>query len=230
MVNLNMNLVRVVRMLKGRDLFIFPDLKIHTITLGNKGADWTFADEELNQDSIVYSIGIGTDISFDLELIRKFNLKIFAFDPTEKSISWLKEQTLPENFHYFKIGLADYDGKASLFPPDNSNHISHTLLNSQYQNKDSYEIEVSTLKTLMKSNNHTKIDLLKMDVEGVEYGVLENILESGVEVKQLLVEFHHRFKNIGLDKTRKAVRKLKKSGYRLFSVSAMGEEYSFLKS
>lgn len=224
------NFIRIVRTLKGRDLFVFPDLKIETETFGNKGADWTFAANQLNKNSIVYSVGIGTDISFDLKLIERYDLRVFAFDPTEKSIDWLKSQPLPLNFYYFKIGLADYDGTATLFPPDNNNHISHTLLDSQYQNKNSYEIEVKTLKTLMTSNNHKHIDLLKMDVEGVEYGVLEHILCERLEVKQLLVEFHHRFKNIGLDKTKDAINKLRKSGYKLFSVSVSGEEYSFVKS
>ena len=227
--DLKKNVIRIVRTLRGKDLLIFPEMNVPQATMGNPGADWTVAVNELNQNSVVYSFGIGTDISFDLALIEKYNLTIYAFDPTEKSIQWLKEQSLPQNFRYFQLGLADFNGKATLFPPDNTKHISHTLLSSQYLNKDSYEIEVRTLKTIMESNNHHHIDLLKMDVEGVEYGVLENILASGVVVRQLLVEFHHRFKNVGLDKTKKAIENLRKSGYQIFSVSVSGEEYSFLK-
>lgn len=226
---LKKNLIRIVRALRGKDLSIFPELKVRKQTLGNRGAEWTIAPDYLDENSIVYSFGIGTDISFDLELIKQFNLTILAYDPTEKSIKWLKQQNLPDNLCYFQIGLADFDGKATLFPPDNTNHISHTLLDSQYKNTNSYEIDVQTLKTLMRSNNHDHIDLLKMDVEGIEYGVIENILSTGVEVRQLLVEFHHRFKNVGLERTKKAVEKLKKAGYRIFSVSVTGEEYSFLK-
>jgi len=46
---------------------------------------------------------------------------------------------------------------------------------------------------------------------------------------QILAEFHHRFPNVGIKKTRKAIEDLKKMGYGLFSVSTTGEELSFLR-
>ena len=47
--------------------------------------------KDLNSKSVVYSIGIGTDASFDLELINTFNCEIYGFDPTPKSIRWVKK-------------------------------------------------------------------------------------------------------------------------------------------
>jgi hypothetical protein len=45
--------------------------------------------EKLDSNSIVYSFGLGADISFDKELIRRFNLSVFGFDPTipEKNVA-----------------------------------------------------------------------------------------------------------------------------------------------
>ena len=74
----------------------------------------------------MYSVGIGEDISFDLALMAQFNCRVFAFDPTPKSLEWLKRQELPEGFQSFAVGLADYDGQAELFAPPNSEHVSHT--------------------------------------------------------------------------------------------------------
>jgi len=34
--------------------------------------------------AVVYSLGIGEDISFDLALIEKYGARVHAFDPTPK--------------------------------------------------------------------------------------------------------------------------------------------------
>lgn len=39
----------------------------------------------LNSQSICYCAGAGEDISFDLELIKKFRCKVFIFDPTPRA-------------------------------------------------------------------------------------------------------------------------------------------------
>jgi hypothetical protein len=58
--------------------------------------------------------------------------------------------------------------------------------------------------------------------------VLDDILEQRLTIRQILVEFHHRFPEVGLDSTRRAVSHLNAAGYRIFYVSDNGEEYSFL--
>ena len=84
------------------------------------------------------------------------------------------------------------------------------------------------LGTILKMLGHSCIDLLKMDIEGAEYDVLADLLTQRIPVKQILVEFHHRWPQIGVDKTRQAIHALNAAGYKIFSVSPGGEEYSFL--
>ena len=44
-------------------------------------------------DIIVYSAGVGNDISFDIAVLSDYsNCKIFAFDPTPQSIEWVNKQ------------------------------------------------------------------------------------------------------------------------------------------
>jgi hypothetical protein len=80
----------------------------------------------------------------------------------------------------------------------------------------------------MKELGHDSIDILKMDVEGAEYAVLHDVLENSIIVRQLCVEFHHRWREIGVSKTREAISALRARGYRIFHISDSGEEYSFL--
>jgi len=80
----------------------------------------------------------------------------------------------------------------------------------------------------MQELGHSHIDILKMDIEGAEYDVIEDIRLSNIRPKQLLVEFHHRFPNIGISKSKQAISNLRKMGYQLFSISTSGEEFSFI--
>jgi hypothetical protein len=68
-----------------------------------------------------------------------------------------------------------------------------------------------------------------MDIEGMEYKVIDQLVMENFDIKQILVEFHHRFSGIGLRKTLLAVQKLRNSGFKLFHVSPWCEEYAFIK-
>eukprot|EP01084_Bolivina_argentea_P276634 472051_1 len=61
-------------------------------------------------------------------------------------------------------------------------------------NKNMISAKVNTLQNWMKRFNHNYIDILKMDIEGSEYDVLEQLIKDNIlPFTQLLVEFHHRF-------------------------------------
>ena len=51
-------------------------------------------------------------------------------------------------------------------------------------------------------NGHDSIDLLKIDIEGFEYEVLEDCLEDRIPIKQICVEFHDFFPEISKAKTK----------------------------
>jgi 3-dehydroquinate dehydratase len=76
---------------------------------------------------------------------------------------------------------------------------------------------------------HKKIDVIKMDIEGSEIDVLDFILDSKVEVKQLLIAFHHRFSKKNLSESKKIIKKIKSKGYKIVGVSSSLEEFTFLK-
>ena len=56
------------------------------------------------------------------------------------------------------------------------------------------------------------MDLLKMDIEGFEYDIVDGFLEERIPVRQLCVEFHPWLKP---GRTVKTIAKLHKAGYRI---------------
>lgn len=202
------------------------DIECNTMTLGSDYGDWCFASDAINSESTIYSFGVGEDISFDLELSEKLHVTIHAFDPTPKSILWVRNQLLPANFVFHDYGLANFDGQVAFNAPENPRHVSHSIL--KIPSSGQIYVPVRTLETIMRSLGHHQIDVLKMDIEGSEYSVIDDLEKSNIRPRQVLVEFHHRFKSVGIHQTMRSIKQMKKLGYGVFFVSKTGEEVSFI--
>lgn len=213
----------------GKELLIKPDLICEKERFGSDYGGWDIVVQNLNSNSVVYSFGVGEDASFDIGLIERYGLVIHAFDPTPKSIEWVKRQGFSNNFAMHNYGIAAIDGNILFNPPDNPDHVSHTILDRPSTKARAISVPVKKLITIMQELGHAHIDIIKMDIEGAEYDVIEDIYKSNIRPEQILVEFHHRFPGIGIKKTKEAVDRIKSMGYGLFSVSATNEEYCFIR-
>ena len=170
---------------------------------------------------------MGEDIAFELALIEKFGLTVHGFDPTPRSLAWIQRQRLPERFRFHPIGLHQTDGQLVFYPPRNPAHVSFSISKEGHSER-GVTLEVKRLASIMRELQHQQIDLLKMDIEGSEYGVIDDLTESKHRIGQLLVEFHDRMPGFTVHQTGEAVEKLRGLGYRLFDVSPAGHELGFI--
>jgi FkbM family methyltransferase len=199
---------------------------------GTRSGIWTVCPRNLNQESVVYSFGVGDNIAWELALIQQFGLTVHAFDPTPASVAWIARQNLPKTFRFYPIGVGVRDGTESFFLPRRGSRFNYQpLLDGEpARAEQTFDLPVQRLATIMAESGHENIDVLKMDIEGAEYEVLDDLLASGIAPKQLLVEFHHHFPGVGLRATREAVSSLNKAGYSIFDISERGLEFSFLRA
>lgn len=222
-----------VQRLLRRSRPISPQVLCRTLKLGDDGyGAWSVCPDQIRRNLLIYSFGVGENISWDLAMIEHFGATVHAFDPTPRSIKWVKQQTLPGRFVLHEYGLADYDGKARFNPPENPDWVSHTMLDRPLTATSAIEVSVRCLPTIMATLNHDHVDLIKMDIEGAEYGVIANMLQMEPIVggaRQLLIEFHHRFPGKRMSDTQACVRSLNEKGFRCFDVSSTGEEWSFIR-
>lgn len=196
----------------------------------------------LHCDSIVYSAGVGEDISFDLLLQQKYGCKIVLIDPTARSKTHFTEaesyfQTgiwkfsgdiqrdyadkikncTPDfsKFLYLEKGLWSHRDTLKFYKPTNEKYVSHTLIDNMFSSK--YEmVSVDSLKNIMTELGHDHIDLLKMDIEGAEINVLKQMLADKIYPKYLCIEFDLHLK--GRDpkgETDAVISQLVRSGYKL---------------
>lgn len=223
---------RYLNIFIGRDILLYPKINLNHRYLGTNYGGFAVAIDFLSnkKNLICYSLGIGEDISFDLAMINNFSSNVFAFDPTPKSIQWLSKQKLPNEFKVYNYGISSFDGKSEFYLPTNPDYVSGSVMNHKSVNEKEYiEIQCRRLKTIMEKLGHNKIDVLKMDIEGSEFDVIKDVIQSRVDFDQLCVEVHHRFFTDGINKLKSMIAELNTNGYELFYVSDNGEELSFIK-
>ncbi|MEX0976858.1 MAG: FkbM family methyltransferase [Woeseia sp.] len=217
-----------LKRLAGKELRLKPQLDVSIVKAGG----WWFHPDTLNSESIVYSFGIGEDVEFDLFLIKRFGLDVHAFDPTPATIEWLAARQLPASFRFYPWAVAARNGFLRLYPRLKRDGSRSTVMYSTFGDRasaiESIDVPAVNLPAIAKRLGHEQIDLLKMDIEGAEYEVLDNLLQSTVKPRQLLVEFHHRFSGIGPTRTAAMIARLEEYGYRLIAVSETGRELSFM--
>jgi len=181
-----------------------------------------------NQQIIIYSAGIGEDISFDEAMLKEFNCKIFAFDPTPKSINWIQKQKKHDNFFFYPYGLSDKTEEKCFYLPKNKNYVSGSIIiHEDITLDDKVAVQMKSIEDIAKEYQHTYIDILKMDIEGSEFSVIEN-LPKNIVFGQIVVEFHERFFPNSKTVLKKAISQLRKRNYYCFAVSKHGDEYSFI--
>lgn len=191
--------------------------------LGSNYGGWFSPVFDLGSDAIVYSAGIGQDISFDRELIVRCGCTIHGFDPTPAAIGFIAQQAddnlLASRFVFSPVGLWDSETELQFFAPKTRGWTgSYSALNLQgTEEKQSISAPVKRLSTLMRENGHCRIDLLKMDIEGAEYRVIDEIIEKAIPVRWLCIEFDQP---VPFWTTNRALEKLARAGYQLCKVDS----------
>jgi FkbM family methyltransferase len=212
----------------GQELSVPIRLKCARARFGSNYGGWWIRRGTLGPQSIVYSVGIGRDISFDLSLIQHYGLSVHAFDPTRKCREWVSSQSLPAKLLFTGVGVAAYDGLGTFVLRSRPDWDSYELNVPSGEALDSEVLPVARVVTIMRQRGHEQLDVLKLDIESSEYDVIDDVLASGIDVRQLLVEFHYEAKLASqLARVRRTLGLLERAGYELFARSPAGHEFSF---
>jgi FkbM family methyltransferase len=215
------------RWLRGDGVFYLRQTRFPVEWHGTVKHGWAIDPQGISKDSVVYAFGVGDNISFDLSMIEKYGVCVHAFDPAPQAAQWLAKQTLPERFKFHEVAVSDHDGFVELFPPVPGRKC-HTTLERIPGQTPMHRVPARRVTTIMQELGHDRIDILKMDVEGAEYEVVEDLIRSRPPIRQLLVEFHHRFPTLGAKKTKDAIRLLKNHGFQIFWISPNCQDFALI--
>ena len=142
-------------------------------------------DTVLSEESICYCGGVGADVGFDLGLIERYGCTVQAFDPTPRASALARATAAREpRFRFHQYGLWGDDRRLELFAPPGAEDPVEVENWSARPRDDGLRLEAQarSLSSLMRELGAERIDLLKLDVEGAEYEVLDSALREGIEM------------------------------------------------
>ncbi|MES2646941.1 MAG: FkbM family methyltransferase [Bacteroidota bacterium] len=198
---------------------------------GDRGSGFFLFPDLLNKTAIVYSFGIRQNISFETAIINQHASHVFAFDATRGSILWVEKQVLPPAFNFHPFGLNKRNGTVNFKIPGNKQLLSARFANQPFvAERLPIPVSVKSFTDITLQFEHKQIDILKIDLDGSEYEVLDSILTSRIEVVQLLIKINEKRFADGKTRTKKLFASLKEHGYEIFAVSNDMEKLSFIKT
>jgi FkbM family methyltransferase len=193
--------------------------------VGDKYGAWIIPDGLLGPDSICYCVGCGENVSFDLALIDIVGCNVWAFDPTPRAVQYVGEVAGHNpRYHFTAIGIWSEDTEVKFFAPQNPAHVAYSVVNLQYTSQ-FFTARVGRLSCIMAANNHPRLDLLKLDVEGAEYEILRSIAEDDLDIGVICVEFDEYFHPLDSgfrERIRTALDQLVRRGYKILDTPGNG--------
>lgn len=179
-------------------------------------------------------IDCGSNIGISVLYFKKLypNAKIIAFEPDPDNYELLLKNIEANNLKdvtTYNLALSDKAGQIDLFyESDKSSTIGNTISLQWGDRKDFIKLSVKADK-LSAYITDKDIDFLKLDVEGVEYQVFQDIKGFLSRVENLAFEYHHTNAIDDMEKYNFILDLLKKEGFTLttenIAMDFMPEKY-----
>ena len=219
------------------------DLDCDLIRLGSEYGGWVVNASRL-RSGLVISAGVGEDVSFEIEVLRRDVVDVLAIDPTPRAKIHLcnvaanlgSHKTLPygdggrrsineydlaeinrERFFFCDAAIAGQTGSVKLYFPKNTDHVSMSCMHNSTSSSEYLVVPSLTVGNLMSLKKIDEVCLLKLDVEGAEIETLSRMLDDHIFPTQICVEFDAiRFSaEVSKRKVFLILSRLKKTGYEM---------------
>lgn len=144
----------------------------------------------LKPDALIVDCGSNIGLSV-LYFHRRYpHSRMIAFEPDRAVFDLLKRNTEKNsisNCVIFRTALADYSGNGKLFSPMYGKGSLNSSLVKNYGAQVT-EVPVSRLSDFI----HCEVDLLKIDTEGSEAAILNDLIQTHAirKVHRIVIEFH----------------------------------------
>jgi hypothetical protein len=151
----------------------------------------------LQQTNTIITCGLNDDWEFEKNFLKNNrNCKVIAFDHTINKKFWIDRFKKDiKHFFLFKkirlkkiLGIFKYLDYINFF----RNKNKHYIIKIGKQNIVNKEITIS------KIFENLKEVFLKIDIEGDEYNILDEIVDNSNKINSLIIEFHNIHENMGL--------------------------------
>ena len=151
--------------------------------------------KHISNNSIILDIGANVGDVSDV-LIKTYDPKIYCYEPNiscyKHMVSRFKNNP---KIKIFNFAVSNFTGKTFLYFHKKAKNISEfNQRSSLKKEKDGLDInkkiEVNCVDIKNILDQHNKIDLIKIDIEGSEYEIMPEIIKNKDKIKMVLCETH----------------------------------------
>ena len=172
---------------------------------------------------MLIDVGCASDPDLSVFMITKFGLTAYGVDPTRKHHPSLKKvENRLSTFKHIDLAVANTNGTIIFHESKDNDSGSvmpdhNNIVNDQVE---TYNVQAVTVDGLLHKLGLPEVDYFKLDLEGIEYSLIESMEVNPFSgVKQLFVEFHHHcIPSKTVSDTQKAVQKIEGFGFRSFTL------------
>jgi|TARA_B110000881_G_C18584059_1_gene523591 hypothetical protein len=177
----------------------------------NQDGGYVVNSKIIEKCNILISFGLGSDWSFELDYLKKNkNLKIYVYDHTVSYVPYIKETLkylkrfllLKKNFHDFYCRFLNLYSYLKFKKNKQVNFFSEKIT---FPIKEVYETDINKVFSRIEAEKEV---ILKCDIEGSEFLIIDQILEHSNRINLLIFEFHNLDKYE--DNFKKLINKLSK--------------------
>ena len=193
--------------------------------LGTRYGGWWLYAPAVSAEPLLVDCGLGKDISFPAAFLERFGGRVIGLDPNPAALEYCRAHQ-PAGMEVRGEALWSDAGRKLTFHlprpaeqlPKGADGVSGSLLASHgYAGDQTLEVTTTSLSEILGRSGRADCDMLKLDIEGAEYEVLNALCASGEigRARQLAVEFHHGWTERTEQDTRDCIARLAARGFEL---------------
>jgi len=146
---------------------------------------------ELNKKSIVFDIG-GYEGQWASDIFSKYQSEICVFEPIKEFYENISERfSKNKKIRVFPFGLGSNNQKTEIYKNGN---VSSTYMKVSEKKE---TVQFVCISDFIYDHGYKKIDLMKINIEGGEFELLEHLIEKGFigSIENIQVQFHEFVEN-----------------------------------
>jgi len=141
---------------------------------------------ELTEKSVVMDLG-GYEGQWASDIFSKYGCTIYVFEPCARFYNEIADRFVNNNkIEAFNFGLGVIKEQVQLAVQDDGSSVYRNDSN------ETESVQIIPFESFLDQYNIDEIDLLKINIEGAEYGLMEHLLDLNLAgiIKNVQIQFH----------------------------------------
>ena len=186
----------------------------------------TFYSKKLSPTATVLDLGANLG-GFSKYIASKYKCKTFLVEASPELFAQIDETPL---IHKYNYAVASSDGVVTFYESSNI-EAGNIVAPKSNSTGNTFEVKSRNFASLIAEIGLKEIDLLKIDIEGAEIQLFDNIKDQDLTcVKQLTIEFHDSvpIPNVSTEDVKRVVNKIISMGFDGIAMGSKNCDWLFL--